>query len=91
MGNLPDRPERRRYPRKKSNVHAAIRYGAKGTMVCTILEVSGGGARLLAPLTKLPKTFKLLLSGDAKVARNCEVIWQDGLECGVKFASGPKI
>jgi PilZ domain len=92
MSDLPpDAPERRTYPRKKTNVNALIRYGAKQTMPCTVYEISGGGARLLSPLTSMPKRFKLWLSGNGRVARNCDVVWQQGLRFGVKFDSGPKI
>jgi hypothetical protein len=92
MGDLPDdRPERRAYARQATSVPALIRYGAKQIMPCRVLDVSGSGARLLTPLTSLPASFKLFLSGNGRVARNCEVVWRRGLNFGVKFDGGPKI
>jgi len=87
----PEGTERRRYPRKKATVNGVIRYGANGMIACTILELSGRGARLRAAVMDLPESFKLVLSPDGKVARDCKIVWQRGLKCGVRFNNGPRI
>jgi len=92
MGDVPpDAVERRGYPRKKSSVMALIRYGTDRGLPCNLLDISGGGARLLSPMASLPPKFKLWMFGKSGVVRNCEVVWQNGLKFGVKFENGPKI
>jgi PilZ domain-containing protein len=56
---------------------------------CVIWDMSDGGARLAIayPTADLPHTFTLLLTKDAKVRRNCEVVWTDSRFVGVKFVS----
>lgn len=56
---------------------------------CVIWDMSDGGACLaIAHATaELPRTFSLLLTKDASVRRNCEVVWTDARFVGVKFIS----
>ena len=88
---MSNHPERRSYVRKKSTVSAVINYGPKSSIPCTLLEVAGGGARILVSVTNLPKSFKLFVAGNGRVARDCEVIWQRGLTFGLRFKGGVKI
>jgi hypothetical protein len=69
---------------------AAIMLQAASTPVaCVIWDMSDGGARLAIayPTAKLPRTFSLLLTKDASLGRNCEVVWTDDRFVGVKFIS----
>lgn len=69
---------------------AAVVLHADGKPVrCVIWHIAEGGARLAIPLPTgaVPWTFSLLLTKDAKVRRNCEVIWTDDRFVGVKFVS----
>ena len=53
---------------------------------CFLRDVSHTGAKIILQTeSKLPKTFDLYLTPNGNVGRNCELIWQDGLEIGVKF------
>ena len=56
---------------------------------CVIWDMSDGGARLAVacPSAQLPRTFTLLLTKDASVRRNCQVVWTDSQFVGVKFVS----
>lgn len=79
--------KQRRQPMRRA---AAVVLQAAGNPVsCVIWDMSDGGARLAIahPITKLPRTFSLLLMKDASVRRNCEVVWTDRRFVGVKFVS----
>jgi hypothetical protein len=92
MGDLPPGvAERRGYPRKRSTAMALIRYGSNRGLPCSLLDVSGGGARLMSPMASLPPKFKLWMFGKPGVVRDCEVVWQSGLQFGIKFERGPRI
>jgi hypothetical protein len=52
---------------------------------CHIIDISDGGAHLHIPTTEMPRAFYLIVAKGTRVARYCEVAWQNGLEYGVKF------
>jgi hypothetical protein len=53
---------------------------------CTMVDVSGGGARLaLGASDPLPNRFFLILSRDGVVRRLCQPVWQNEMQAGVQF------
>lgn len=69
---------------------AAVVLHADWTPVrCIIWDMSDGGARLAIahPVAELPRRFSLLLTKDATVRRNCEIVWTDDRFVGVKFVA----
>lgn len=49
-------------------------------------DISRTGARLACSTTdKIPDEFRLQLSPDGVVARQCRVVWKSDTEIGVKF------
>jgi PilZ domain len=68
---------------------AVVLQAGSATVRCVIWDISDGGARLAIahPTAELPRTFSLLLTKDASVRRNCEVVWTDRRFVGVKFVS----
>lgn len=60
---------------------------ASSPVRCVIWDISDGGARLAiaCPTAELPRSFALLLTKDASIRRNCEVVWTDSRFVGVKF------
>ena len=84
--------DRRAHKRRSVSFSAAIEARELGRVICTVVNISHSGARLQVPLTDLPKTFLLLMTADAKVARNCKVVWRKGNEFGVAFTDvGPAL
>ena len=52
---------------------------------CLVVDLSDTGARLYVE-TPLPDVFVLVVSGDdARLERECRVVWRLGGECGVVF------
>lgn len=69
---------------------AVVLQAAQPPLRCVIWDMSDGGARLAiaCPTTaELPRSLILLLTKDATVRRNCEVVWTDNRFVGVKFVS----
>ena len=88
---MPPRPENRKKSRHSMQRGACIIIGAhQQPLPCVILDMSDGGARLsfANPLTTLPHNVTLVLFKDRSVQRDCEVVWVDRTQLGVKFASG---
>ena len=56
---------------------------------CDLVEVTHRGARLKAVIP-IGSKFVLSFSADGKVARFCEVIWQQESETGVRFLAKRK-
>jgi hypothetical protein len=84
------RPEYRKHKRRPMRRAAVVVLQAARTPVgCVIWDMSDDGARLAIahPIAELPRTFGLLLTKDASVRRNCEVVWTDGRFVGVKFVT----
>jgi len=77
--------ERRRSPREKGLRSGRITYSRNGaSMVCVVLDLSGHGAKLIpADMHQCPSRFALRLAGEP--ARECEVVWRDKAQMGVKF------
>jgi hypothetical protein len=80
--------ERRQFERKKHSFPARIRDHVTGeTIVCQVCDISQAGASLRMAFADVPKRFKLLLSNDGRIARDCKVVWQRGIDLGVEFLS----
>ena len=57
---------------------------------CVTIDISESGARLaVREPVQVPDQFILLLSKDAHVQRQCEVVWRDGNMLGVRFNKTP--
>jgi len=53
---------------------------------CVVQDMSVTGAKITTEDTSvLPGKFRLALARDARLGRNCEVVWRRGKSIGVKF------
>ncbi len=79
--------ERRRLPRRRTRLSAAVVHGAEEIIVpCTVRDKSSTGARLLVQAgSEVPDAFYLieLTTGDLHQAK---VVWRDGTFVGITFA-----
>ncbi len=77
--------ERRKSPRKATIRGGTIVYGTdRRTMYCVLLDVSDGGAKLVAAdVFTCPDRFSLEFADQP--ARDCEVVWRQHSHVGVKF------
>jgi hypothetical protein len=82
-----DFANRRRSERQTVNGAGKIRIGSM-PRDCTIIDVSRGGARVVAThvVAALPSEFTLIMP-DGR-ARDCRLAWQIGCEFGVEFIDG---
>ncbi|MFM9941621.1 MAG: PilZ domain-containing protein [Hyphomicrobiaceae bacterium] len=78
--------ERRQDDRRKSVRAAISRFeGARSPIQCVLLDISLGGARLYVHDTsEVPDQFQLHVESEA-LTRQCEVVWRQTHELGVKF------
>jgi hypothetical protein len=78
---------KRRNPRRAISFGAQIFYpGAKGTIACTVRDISDGGAHLSVPSgDELPALFDLRIGKGDRIGRRCRVVWQKGKDVGVEF------
>ena len=61
------------------------------TVSCTVRDISATGARLRVDnIVSIPDTFELIISVDGLEA-NCEVVWRNTNEVGVKFIGAPRM
>lgn len=88
-------PEIRKAQRKTLRTLAEIvPEGQEHGMECTVLDMSGTGARLkiaferkaFQPEPEVPETFRLLIPRD-NLAVDCRRAWRDGELIGVSFSS----
>jgi hypothetical protein len=83
---------RRKSPRRWMCRTAQIFGGTgKESIVCRIIDLSDGGARLAVParlLAALPRSFTLALFRDGSVNRDCKLVWTNQWNLGVRFTSG---
>ncbi|HEX4637207.1 MAG TPA: PilZ domain-containing protein [Rhizomicrobium sp.] len=86
---MPDNsPDRRPASRRRVLLPGLIVYGnGVFTCDCTFRNASGGGARItVAQLPQLPERFYLIAIREG-VAYDCRLVWNKGLDIGVKFES----
>jgi PilZ domain len=58
---------------------------------CRVLDVSAGGAKLVADIDAIVGTsFKLSVAPRSLVRKPCEVVWRRGRQLGVKFTDHTK-
>ena len=76
----------RREPRSPQNKSGVIRFGAAGyELPCAVVDLTPHGAGItLASVFGVPKSFQLIIHGEAK-ARHCRVIWAQDNRLGVSF------
>lgn len=89
---MPKRPgwEARKTQRRLMRRAAEVMLpGQEHPVPCVILDASSGGARLAIghPSADIPRTFTLVLYKDRSALRNCELVWMDRRQVGVKFIS----
>jgi hypothetical protein len=78
--------EKRKSPRKAFERPGLIRLFWQASEPCIVRDISRTGARLACSTTdKIPDEFRLQLSPDGVVARQCRVVWKSDTEIGVKF------
>ncbi len=54
---------------------------------CTVRDVSARGARIMVEtVAEIPEEFVLILSERGRPRRQCQVVWRDEAEIGVRFA-----
>jgi hypothetical protein len=87
----PDQHEARRAPR-----HRVLKSGIVATndrhltMGCTVRDLSDTGARIRVESSlSVPDTFELIIEMDGLEA-NCQVVWRNGKEVGVKYLGAPR-
>lgn len=83
---LADR-NRRRHPRRRARMRAWADPGGVAPVVdCVVLDVSEGGASVIAVNgADLPDAFELQLDARRSMAR-AQVAWRSGVAVGVKLA-----
>jgi len=81
--------ENRKHVRRPGNSRAAIIYTGpdQPPIMCTLADISEGGAGLIVVSTKgIPDTFELEIKGE-EIRRPCKVAWKkDPHRLGVSFA-----
>jgi len=82
---------RRRYRRRAFSFPARVQPIEGDPIVCTVCDISNTGAYIRAGLGDLPKSFKLILSNDGRIYRDCRVVWREGIEFGLEFQNRPVI
>jgi hypothetical protein len=65
---------------------ARIRDHTEGDLVCQVCNISSTGAHLRVAMAEVPKRFRLILSNDGRIQRDCKVVWQRGINIGVEFS-----
>lgn len=87
VGNLRNRAEKRKRPRRQFHYTARIIAGKNTPPVaCSISDISEAGARLvLEHDCELPEKFVLLSTPNGQAHRQCRVIWRTGPNIGVEF------
>ena len=77
--------DRRKSPRVQFSRAGLVQHDDIGTRPCTIVDISAGGARLVAE-TDLPVRFTLTMKTDAGERRkSCRQVWRLHQEFGVQF------
>ena len=79
--------DRRTTPRRSVNSAAKMRFdGGLPARDCVVMDISEGGARLLAAEgAEVPEEFVLLLEADAEAGCRCRVVWRLDNEIGAEF------
>lgn len=83
-GQWPNVSDQRRHPRYLTLRTGKIIAGSE-EIDCAVLDVSAGGARILAPKdAEIPSAFVLLIDPE-KLRFDCRLAWSDGQMVGVAF------
>jgi PilZ domain len=78
--------EKRKSPRKEFERPALIQLNWTRSEPCLVRDISQGGARLACRMPEtVPDEFRLQLSPDGAVVRQCRVVWKTNTEIGVQF------
>lgn len=79
--------EKRKHPRRELGLAAYVTWPRP--VPCTIVDISGSGARLQSEdLDLIPRVFDLALNQD--IMRRCQIVWRRKKQIGVKFLPLPK-
>ena len=84
--------EKRAHPRETVHRPGVVVHGRSGrSVLCTIIDVSLGGARLLLSEDGVPEKGLTLIDQQKGTLADCKVVWRKGLFAGVSFAvASPK-
>ena len=87
-----DPDELRIAPRRRMLKSGIVAYsGRHCTIPCTVRDISDGGARLRVTSSLLaPDTFELIIESEGLEA-DCEVVWRDESQIGVRFVGAPRL
>ena len=87
--------EARRSARKTMRTLGEIVFGQDQTLECTVLDMSGSGAKLkigggarkaFTPALEVPEAFRLMIPRE-NIAIDCHLAWRENDMIGVSFAS----
>ena len=83
------RPENRKGTRRRVvSLGARIAATDSSFLQCKMVDVCDTGARLIcAEADKVPDSFRLILSHDGRLVRECKVVWRSSNAIGVEFMS----
>jgi len=79
--------ERRKHQRVSIKRVARIQTDSGATAECTVIDISGRGARLFVDHDNVPARFHLIISGDQVMRQECRLARRLGGELGVEFVS----
>ena len=82
---MTDQLANRRRSKRKRFSRTALALGLGEPIVCQVRDISETGARITAAIADLPMSFRLVFSDDGTLYRECYVVWQKGIEFGIRF------
>jgi len=87
-----DSDEQRIAPRRRVLKAGKVAYQSRFCVVeCTVRDISDTGAKLRTDNTvSIPDTFELLIETDGFEA-DCEVVWRNDGDLGIRFLGAPRI
>jgi len=80
--------DNRRRADRKVMIWDCVMATAAGALIgkCSVRDISSTGARItLSDPHHVPDAFVLILSRNGGARRNCELIWRDKSQIGVRF------
>ena len=83
--------DRRRTPRRETNLAGVVKFYGRADIACTIRNLSDGGALIVFAIPQsLPHSFFLTIKG-ASAPFGCEVRHHYGVSAGVEFVDVARV